>query len=92
MPGGADPIDYYPDDDLATIVYDALGSVQYKLFSLMLLMFMFVSSDMFINKTLSLFDGTVDQKCPTSWGTVLQGLFLVLAMVVIDGLISNDII
>ena len=79
-------------DSLTTVIVDVLSNAQYKLFALMFVMFLFISSDSFINRILSTFSGTVDYKTVTSWGAILQGLFLVLACVIVDILIRQKII
>lgn len=93
MPVDSDPI--IPNrrpDDITTIIIDVFSSIQYKFLGLMLLMFIILSSDVFINRILARFGGAVNAKCPTSWGTSLQGLFLVLAMMIIDALIRQQVI
>lgn len=94
MPVDSDPIMVSGrcPDDFTSIVLDIVGSIQFKLFGMMLLIFIIISSDVFINRVLSGFQGAVDQKCPTSWGTFLQGLFLVLTCVLIDAAIHQKII
>ncbi len=79
-------------DDLTSVLLDIASHVQFKFLTLLLVMFIFISSDVFINRVLAKFRGGVDYKCPTSWGTFLQGLFLVLIMMVIDALIRQKII
>ena len=79
-------------DDFTSILLDIASSLQYKLFALMLIIFMLISSDVFINPALAKFDGAVNYKCPTSWGTFLQGLFLVLSCIIIDAAIRQKII
>ena len=71
---------------------DMLSQVHYKLFSLMFIIFLLVSSDVFIMRLLSQFNGAVDYKCPTSYGIILQGIFLVLACVMLDVAIEKNVI
>ncbi len=79
-------------DDLTSVVMDIASHVQYKFLVMLLIVFIMISSDTFINRALSRFRGAVDYKCPTSWGTFLQGLLLVLIMTTIDALIRQKII
>jgi hypothetical protein len=58
----------------------------------MLMLFLFLSSDVFIGRVLTPFSGAVDFKTPTSYGVMLQGLFLVLFMTMLDALIKQKII
>jgi len=94
MPSDSDPIKINTNrpDDFTTIILDVFSGVQYKLLGIMLLVFLILSSDVFINRVLSKFNNAVDYKCPTSWGTFLQGMFLVLSCIIIDTAIKQKII
>jgi hypothetical protein len=94
MPVDSDPIliSRRAPDDLTAIILDISSHIQYKFLVLLLLIFIIASSDVFINRILANFKGAVDYKCPTSWGVVLQGIFIVLSMAIIDGLIRQKII
>lgn len=94
MPVDSDPI-MMPGkapDDFTSMIMDIVGAIQYKFLGLMFVMFIFISSDVFINRGLTVFKGAVDFKYPTNWGVVLQGLFLIIAMMIIDALIRQKII
>ncbi len=94
MPYDSDPITVRGKcpDDLTSVIFDILSSVQYKLLGLMLVIFLILSSDVFINRILSQFNGAVNHKCATSWGTYLQGLFLVLGCITVDIAVKQKII
>lgn len=79
-------------DDLSSIVTDLLGSIQYKFLGFLFLLFILVSSDVFVSRVLTTFDGAVDMKCPTNWGVFLQALVLVIGMTFIDAMIKQKII
>lgn len=79
-------------DDFISMSLDIVSGIQYKLFGIMLLIFMIISSDVFINRALGKFDGAVDHKYPTAWGTFLQGLFMVTTCIIIDAMINQKII
>ncbi len=80
-----------PKDALDWIV-SIHDNTQYKFLMYMFLIFLFISSDVFIGRILSNFDGAVYMKTPTNWGVILQGIFLVLAMIIADLLIRGKII
>lgn len=63
-----------------------------KLLVILFLLFVFVSSDVFVNNVLSLFGGTVQGRNPTSWGVMLQGIFLVIGFILFSHLIENKTI
>ena len=88
----SDPIYEAGSRDLISSLTDIVSGVQYKLLIFMFVIFLFVSSDMFIMRLLSRFSGAVDMKTPTNYGTILQGTFIVLACIVIDGLINQKVI
>ncbi len=79
-------------DDFTSIVLDLFGSIQYKLFGMMFVVFVILSSDVFINRVLSQIKGAVDMKYPTSWGVLLQGMFLVITCIILDASIHQKII
>lgn len=94
MPVDSDPImvSRGAPDDFTSIVLDIFGNIQWKLFGMLLIIFMIISSDVFINRALSKFNGAVDYKTPTSWGTFLQGLFMVFALIIVDAAVRQKII
>jgi hypothetical protein len=90
----SDPILLYrrAPDDLAAILVDIVSRIQYKFIGLLIIVFVLLSSDTFINRILSRFDNAVNYKCPTSWGVCIQAIFLALIMIIIDMLIRQKII
>ncbi len=79
-------------DDFTSILVDSISGIPFKFLGLMFVMFVFVSSDVFINRILGNFTGAVEYKSPTSTGVVIQGMMLVVAMIVIDALIRQKIV
>lgn len=79
-------------DDLIGLFNTIIGGVQFKFIGMMFLVFLILSTDTFITRVLDIFGSAVSGGCPTSWGTVLQGMFLVLAMLLIDPLIRTGVI
>lgn len=77
---------------LVAVIMDIASHTQFKLFGMMLIIFLFISSDVFVNRALGAFSGAVDFKCPTSYGVILQGIFLVIAMIIMDVAIAQKII
>ena len=93
MPLDSEPMHSGPEpDDLSSILVDIVSRTQFKFIGLLLIMFLIVSSDVFTMRVLSKFDGAVDYKTPTSWGTFQQGLWLCLFMVISDVLIRTNVI
>ena len=79
-------------DDLISVMNDLVSHVQSKFIGLMVIVFILLSSDVFINRILSTFSGAVDYKSPTSWGVTLQSMFLAISMMAIDAMIRQKII
>lgn len=79
-------------DDFTKMTVEILSEIQYKLFFLIFLVFIILNSDVFVNRILSKFSSAVDGHRITSWGTVLQGTFLVLSAITIDAFVKNNII
>lgn len=64
-----------------------------KLVGILFLLFIFVVSDFFTSSVISGFgEKAVRCRSPTSWGVVLQGIFLVILYVIAVYLIENGII
>lgn len=78
--------------DFLSIMADAITNVQYKLFILMFLTFIGLSTDVFIDRVLARLSGAVEGHTPTAGGTVVQGILLVIACIIFDFLIRMEII
>lgn len=63
-----------------------------KFYGLIFLIFLFISSDVFVTTTLAAFGGAVEGKLLTSYGYILQGVMLVLAAIAADFLEQHDLI
>jgi len=79
-------------DDLTSAILDIMSCIQFKFLGLLMIVFLLINSDVFIGRALSQFKNAVDQRCTTSWGVFLQGLFLVIIMICIDVFIKQEII
>ena len=60
--------------------------------AVMLLLFLFVISDVFVNGVLTCFGGAVKGRAPSNGGKVLQGIFFVLFFIVATYLMENRFI
>jgi hypothetical protein len=77
---------------LITSLMEAVGKIQFKFLILLFVMFVFISSDVFIDRILVSFDGATELHSTTNYGVVLQGLFLVLGYVMLEILVDQNII
>lgn len=79
-------------DNFVEVVSDLVSGVKYKYYVLLFIIFLFLSSDIFVNRMLSRLDGAVEYKTPTSYGTGLQGMFLVMGGIIVDLLTSQGVL
>ena len=88
----SDPIEVGKSDELVTVFADAISNVKWKQWLLLFLVFILTSSDVFIKNALGNIPGAQLDGKPSNYGLILQGMFLVLAMIVIDMLVSGGVI
>lgn len=74
------------------MIMDIAGTMQLKLFGILFLVFMFVSSEIFVLGILERVPNAVDFKTPTTYGVMLQAAAMVMIGVVVDLLIRQKII
>jgi hypothetical protein len=79
-------------DDFHAIVADIGSHVQFKLLCVVFITFILLCTDVFRDRILANFQGATDYKNVTSWGTTMQAMFLVLALLIADPLIRLKII
>jgi hypothetical protein len=63
----------------------------FRILAIIFVMFLFVSSDVFIDKILSQVSGAVEYKTPTTRGTFIQALVLTLLVMMIDLILSSGL-
>ena len=80
-------------DSFISILADFFTNVNYKLLIVLFMTYVFIMSDMFIDKVLSKVDGAVSDRVNlTPKGTLLNGIVLVLIYMSADMLIRNKIV
>ena len=80
-------------DSFTSIIADFFVGVNYKLILMLFLIYVFIMSDMFIDKVLSKMEGTVRNNHDlTSKGTMVNGILMILLYMTADMLIRNQII
>lgn len=75
-------------DDLASAFMGFFTTINYKLLLFIFLIFIFISSDIFIEKVLGSINGASQNREPTVKGTFIQGFFLVFLYMIIDLIIK----
>lgn len=71
-------------DDFMSIFMDFFSTLNYKLLMFIFIIFIFITSDIFVEKILGKIDGTVNHREPTSKGAFMQGLFMVFFYMIFD--------
>jgi hypothetical protein len=88
----ADPKDASRGTLLSMIIH-ALCNIKYKSLIFLFILFILITSDVFVNVLLKKLDGAVDEHgYSTPYGTVVQGLFLVLGHMVLNFCIEQELI
>lgn len=67
-------------------------NIQYKALLFLLIIFIFVTSDVFNNLLLNKIQGTLDGGVVTPYGVILQGLTLVVCYMIVQFLVDQKII
>ena len=86
------PLKKNKKDDLLPLIYELSASINYKYYILMFVIFMFITSDVFIERILGKFTGTLEHQLPTIYGTIIQAFTLIVSMLLIDFLITKEVI
>ena len=80
-------------DSFIDMFADFFGGVNYKIIFFLFAVFMFINSDIFIEKVLGKFEGTVEGRATvTNKGTFISGIMLILFYMTFDMLIRNRIV
>jgi len=85
-----------PEDEkkqsLFNMVGHTLGNINFKMLILLFLTFLFINSDIFINRILSRINGAVSGKVTTSWGVVIQALIFIFIYALLSILNVSELI
>lgn len=85
-------VDEKVDDSLLPAAGVIIWSIEWKMLVLLFLIFILISSDVFISRILSKGDNAVVMGRPTTSGTVIQGMTLVGLFAGADMLVKNRIL
>nr|QQV29332.1 hypothetical protein K-LCC10_0077 [Kaumoebavirus] len=93
----ADDADYDVEEDkkgdFISMVTDGIQAVPYKLSLFVFVFFLFLTSEIFVSKFLMRFNGAVDElKNVTLYGSVVQGIILVLFFLLFSLLVNFEVI
>jgi hypothetical protein len=79
-------------DDLGGMFVHIAGLIPWKVIIFVFLGFIVLNTSIFIEKVLSHWSGTVEGRCPTEKGLLIQGLLLTLGVVVVSICAGGDLI
>jgi hypothetical protein len=78
---------------LLTMVVEAMYSIKYKSLAFLFLLFILITSDVFASLLLKKMSGAIDDRgLATPYGTVIQGLVLVVGYMVLNFFIDQGVI
>jgi hypothetical protein len=73
-------------------VFGKLQNLDFKQAIFIFLLFIFVSSDLFYEHFLSMFDGALDMKSVTNYGVIIQGIMLTLGFIIFNSMVKSELI
>lgn len=79
-------------DDLASALVGLFSISNLKLIVFLFIIFLFVSSDIFIEKFLHKFNNAVNNREPTAKGVMIQGIVLILLFMFMDIIIKTGLL
>jgi hypothetical protein len=79
-------------DDFPSMATDLIRKVNWKIALFLFALMVFVFSDVFMELTLNSFDGAIEGDCPTTKGTVIQIIVVILSYIVLDLLAQGGIL
>jgi hypothetical protein len=78
--------------DFPSLFADLFMRINWKMAFFLFLIFIILTSDVFIDKALRKIPGSVNNMTSTNKGSVIQGVFLVLFFIIMDAVISSKTI
>lgn len=81
-----------PNENIYEKSSNAFKKINFKSLIFLFILFIFISSDIFIEQILDKFGDTVEHNNPTSKGVLIQGIMLVLGFAILDTLVNYNLI
>lgn len=78
--------------DFPSLFADLFLKINWKMAFFLFIIFIVLTSDVFIDKCLRKIPGSVTNMTSTNKGSIIQGVFLVLFFIIMDGIISSGVI
>ena len=78
---------------LLSMVVNGLYNIKYKSLIFLFILFILITSDVFVNLLLKKINGAVDDAgCASPYGTIVQGLALVIGYMILNFFIDQGVI
>jgi hypothetical protein len=77
---------------LSETIADMVSSFDFLVFGLIFLLYIAVNSQIFYDRVLGSFSGTMSMGIPTNYGTMIQAAVVATVSMIIYGLYENEII
>jgi hypothetical protein len=78
--------------DFMTVSGNIISNVNYKVAFMLFVLSIILYSDVFVDKIIRPIGDTVEDECPTSKGTIIQIIFLIMSYIIIDLVVKYDIL
>ena len=80
----------YRPNDFTSLLSGLCSGINFKMILLLFIVYILLHNDIFISRVLSKIDGTVGElgTCPTSKGTIILGILLVIMYILLEELIK----
>ncbi len=72
------------NNTIGGLVAKSLSKVNYMVALCLFILFVILNNDVFINNILAKVNGAVEYDVPTSYGTMIQGLILIIGFMIMD--------
>lgn len=79
-------------DNFISMGISGVQEFRFKPYILLFLIFIIITCNVFVDKCLSKFENAVDGNEPTTKGSVIQGIFIVMTYIVVDYLCKYEYI
>lgn len=79
-------------DDITAMFADFIAGIPVKFALIMYIIYLVINSDVFVNRVLTAFAGATQYGYASTWGVMIQGMFMVIAMILVDGLMRQGLI
>lgn len=77
--------------DFPSLFADLFLRINWKMAFFLFILFIIITSDIFIDKCLRKIPGSVENMNSTNKGTVIQGVFVVLFFIIMDAVLSSGV-